>query len=136
MANEATLWMEYLPPIPMSCADGTGIEKGTVLKLTDPMTASAADGTEGDPVAGICASEKIADDGNTKVAVYRSGIFKMTASGSIAAGDPVATSDGGAANKVIKAATNEEDILGTSLETASDGHTFLVELNPRGISLA
>ena len=80
MANEATLWMEYSPPIPFTCTNATGIEKGTVLQLTDPMTASAADGTLGDPVAGICASEKIASDGTTKVSVYRSGIFKMTAS--------------------------------------------------------
>ena len=48
------------------------------------------------------------------------------------------TGDGGAShpNHVIKAPTNEEDILGTALETATDGETLLIELNPRGISLA
>lgn len=138
MANEATLIFETGLPIPFTVADGTGIEKGTLLQLTDPMTASAADGTAGDPFAGIAATEKIASDGLTKLEVYREGIFKLTASGSIAAGDPIATADGGttAANKVIKAATNEEDLIGTSLETATNGQTFLAELNPRGVSLA
>lgn len=135
MADEATLVIELAPPIPFTVANATGIEKGCVLKLTDDMTAIAND-TEGAPVAGIAASEKIASDGNTKLGVYRAGIFKMTASGSISAGDPVTPTSSAAPNRVIKAATNEEDILGTAMGDATDGQTFLVELKPFGISLA
>lgn len=135
MADEATLVVEIAPPLPFTVANTTGIEKGTVLKMTDPRTAIAND-TLGAPVAGIAASEKIASDGNTTLGVYREGWFKMTASGSIAVGDPVCTTNAGAPNRVEKAATNEEDILGTALETATNGETLLIELNPRGISLA
>lgn len=133
MANEATLYIETGLPIAMTCADGTGIEKGAVLKLTDPFTAIITSAID-DPVAGIAAGEKIASDGQTKIPVYREGIFKMTASGSITAGDAVRTSE--VANKVCTAAINSENILGTALETASDGETLLVELKPMGINLA
>lgn len=135
MADEAKLIVPYLPAIGFTVANATGIEKGTVCKLTDDRTAIAND-TEGAPIAGIAASEKIASDGNTMLGIYRHGIFRLTASGSISAGDPVAVSNSDAPNRVIKAATNEEDLLGTALGDATDGQTFLVELNPRGVSLA
>ena len=132
MANEATLIVETDVPVMMTCANGTGIEKGTLLTLSDPNTAAAAS-ADGAPVAGIAAEEKIASDGKTKIAVYRGGQFKVKASGSITAGDPLAIA---LTNYVYKAATNEEDIFGTALETASDEETFLAELKPFGISLA
>lgn len=52
MANEATLWMETELPIPFTVAEATGIEKGTVCKMTDPMTAAAAT-ADNDVFAGI-----------------------------------------------------------------------------------
>jgi len=135
MANEATLFIEIGQPIPFTVADGTGIEKGSVLKMTDPMTAAQTTAV-GDIAAGIAASEKIANDGVTKLGVYRSGIFKVTISGGVAVGDPVTTSDSIVANSFEKAATNEEDIWGTALETGTDGQTILIELKPFGVSLA
>lgn len=132
MANEAVLIYETHLPIPMTVANATGIEKGTVLKLADPLTASAQTALN-DIVAGICATEKIASDGLTKTAVYRGGIFKMTASGSITVGDPVVTAT---ANKVVTSAVNEENVLGIALETATDGETLLVELRPTRMQLA
>ena len=66
MAGEHTLVTELEPPVSFTCADGTGIEKGTLLKLTDPMTAIATSGA-GDAIAGVAAAEKIANDGNTKI---------------------------------------------------------------------
>jgi len=134
MANEATLVVETGKPINFTVTNATGIEKGTLLVMTDLMTAAAASTTEGAIPAGIAACEKIASDGVTKLAVYREGIFKVTASGSIAVGDPVCLS--ATANKVCKAATNEEDILGIAFETASAGETFLMELRPTAMSLA
>src|SRR3990167_6811017 len=101
-------------PIPFICANATGIEQGTLLTLTDPFTASANSAIViGATVAGIAAAEKIASDGVLTVPVYRS-----------------------TGNLVEKAATNEEDILGTALETSTDTQTLLIELKPFGISLA
>jgi predicted RecA/RadA family phage recombinase len=134
MANEAIIRDRFQDAIDFTCADGTGIEKGAILKLTDPRTASLADGS-GNEVAGVCAREKIASDGRTRVAVYRSGIFDMVASGAVAIGKGVTTA-GTPSNTVKQAAVNEENILGMALEAASDGETFQVELKPFSVELA
>lgn len=136
MAGECTLVYETDVAIPFTCDDGTGIEKGAILKLTDPMTAATTTG-DGDIVAGIAAEEKIANDGKTKIAVYRGGIFKGKAGGAITAGDPLATDTAsGVANDLVVAAVNEETVVGIALETADDGHTFLFELRPTTMQLA
>lgn len=132
MSQECTLVIETEPPIAFTCADGTGIEKGAILKLTDPMTASLADGDE-DEIAGIAAAEKIASDGNTRIPVYRRGIFKGTNSGGVTVGDTLATNaDAGDSNDIAVATATAvgTETLGTALETATDGQTFLFELNP------
>lgn len=132
MASEATLIIETAPPIPFTCADGTGIEKGAILKLTDPMTAALADGDD-DFVAGIAAAEKIANDGNTKIPVYREGIFKVLAGGAVTIGDAVSTyASSGATNEVHEAPATAVSgkTLGISMEAADDTHTFLIELRP------
>ncbi len=136
MALEANLMIETGRPIPMTVADGTGIEKGTVLKLTDPMTAAPSDG-DNDVIAGIAAEEKIASDGRTTLGVYREGVFKMTAGGAITVGDAVNTNAStGAANEVVVAGVNDENVLGIALETAADTETLLVELRPTVMNLA
>lgn len=132
MANEAVLKFRKSNPINFTVADGTGIEKGAVLKMTDPMTAALADG-DTDVVAGIAAVEKIADDGRTKLAVYRDGVFEMTASGAITVGEAVMTyaSTGGSNTvAVATAAAVGGKTLGIALETASANEVILVELNP------
>ena len=130
MASETTLMIATEPPLPFTVADGVGIEKGAILKLTDPMTASLADG-DGDIIAGIAASEKIANDGVTKLAVYRRGIFKGLAGAGITVGQALDThASTGATNEIAPAPVGGDYILGTSLETADDTHTFLFELNP------
>jgi len=135
MANEAVLLIETELPIPFTVADGTGIEKGAVLKLADPNTVSAAAADE-DVVGGIAAAEKIADDGDVNIAIYRGGIFKVTASGSITAGDALAID--GRTDNLIYSATGLQSIsasgsriIGTSLETATDLQTFKMELRPQ-----
>lgn len=135
MADEMTLHIETTLPIPFTVADGTGIEKGTLLKLTDPMTAIATS-ADNDLIAGVAAEEKIASDGRTKIAVYRRGIFRATASGSITVGDPLVSAAGDGVNRVATSATNTETVLGTALETATDQQTLLIELNPTSMQLA
>lgn len=130
MADTCTLVIETQPPIPMTCADGTGIEKGAILKLTDDMTAVAASG-DGDVVAGIAAAEKIASDGNTKIPVYRGGIFKGTSDGGSTVGDALQTSTDGAGEVMTQAAGSAAGTgLGIAMETITDGQTFLFELRP------
>jgi hypothetical protein len=135
MANEATLYIETDNAVEFTCADGTGIERGTILKLADPMTVSAAAGLN-DIVGGIAATEKIASDGKTKIAVYRGGYFKVTASGSITVGDSLVISGPTANNLLQTAATNAEQIIGIAMETATDGQTFIMQLNPTTMQLA
>ncbi len=128
MANEATLMIETMLPIPMTTADTNAIEKGEVLKLSDPYTVSGSD-ANADIIGGIAAEEKIANDGKTKMAVYRHGVFKMTCSGSVTVGDALASA--GTANKVFSAEATRpaSQIIGRALETATNAETLLVEVN-------
>lgn len=129
MANEATLWMEFDPPIPFTVADGTGIEKGTVCALTDPMTA-AASSADNDKFAGVAAEEKIANDGKTKLALYRRGIFKMviTAAKTATVGSDAVFAG---ANTVADYTTLDDEkgyVIGKFLESGSAGESVLVLL--------
>ena len=137
MALEAVLIHETDVPIPMTCADGTAIAKGAILKLTDPNTVITASG-DTDAVAGIAAEEKIASDGQTKIGVYKRGIFKgFAGAAGVTVGMGLITDVAtGAANELVVADVNSEHIAGRSLETATDTQSFLFELNPLGIQLA
>jgi hypothetical protein len=135
MAQECTLVFETSKPIPFTCADGTGIEKGAILKLADPYTVSLGVALN-DVVGGIAAEEKVASDGKTKIGVYRSGIFKCTVSGSVTVGDPLVMDTNAAGNDLQTAAVNAEQIVGIALETATDNETILFELKPMSQQLA
>ncbi len=131
MTDEAVLWFETELPLPFTVADATAITKGQPLQLNDPFTAIAPTATSA-MVAGIAAADKIASDGVTKLGVYRGGIFKMTGSGNITAGDPVRLVIG--SNRVDSAVgvltLSGSRILGVALETSTNGQTLLVELRP------
>lgn len=132
MANEAVLYFETEMPIPMTVANGTGIEKGTLLTLSDPLTAAAVtDSTAA--FAGIAAAEKIASDGVTKLAVYRGGVFKVTASGAVTVGDPLVFE---VSNTVATQGATATHSCGIALETATNGETFLMELRPHKAVIA
>ena len=134
MANEAVLIYETEVTIQMTVADGTGIEKGALLKLTDPFTASAAS-TDHDLVAGIAGAEKIASNGQTKLKVFRAGIFKVLLSGSATVGDPM-TIEGDTTNSfktavnLTRAQLSGSRTWGIALETGTNGETILMELRP------
>ena len=129
MANENVLIHELEPPIPFTVADGTGIEKGTHLKLTDPMTVIKTSAAA-DAFAGIAAEEKIANDGRTKIGVYLRGVFKGTAGGTITVGDIIQSETAGT-NEFLTcaAATDNAGGCGIAFESATDGQTFLYLLN-------
>lgn len=131
MANETTLVWETQLPIPMTCADGTGIEKGAILKMGDLMTVALADG-DGDVVAGIAAEEKIASDGKVKIGVYRGGIFKgFAGTGGVTVGLAIdtdaSTSD---SNELANAPVTTGNFVGIAFETATSAESFLFELRP------
>ena len=129
MANEAVLIVETMPAIAFTCANGTGIEKGTLLKLSDPMTV-AATSADNDIFAGVAAEEKVANDGKTKIAVYRQGVFKMTADGT---GVTVGTDVVVKGANLIGAYTTLDDekgyVVGQTLETLGASETGLVWVN-------
>lgn len=109
-------------------ADGTGIEKGTLLKITDPRTAIVSSAS-GDKLAGIAAREKVASDGRTQLSVYRKGVFDMYASGAIGVGESVMSIG---ADNHVRVASNVASgamILGKALETATAGAQVQIAVN-------
>ena len=129
MVNEAILRDRLENALDFTVADGAGIERGAVLKLTDPRTAIIATAAA-DRIAGIAAREKIISDGRTQLAVYRRGIFDMVASGAIAVGEAVQAA-GSPSNTVMKAAVTSSGacIIGHALETAADAEVVQIFVN-------
>jgi len=129
MANETKLMVETELPVMFKCADGTGIAKGAILKLTESMTAIITSG-QGDMVAGIAAAEKIANDGKTTIPVYMGGIFKGTAGAAVNIGIGLMTD---ATTNKLETTTGKTGAaqLGYCLEAPTgDNETFLFVLRP------
>lgn len=127
MANEAVLVYELEPPVPFTCPEGTGIEKGTLCVLSDPMTVAGAS-EDNSVVIGITAEEKIAGDGRTKIGVYLRGIFKMTVdAGDVATVGVEAVSRGTNTVGVFDTLDRENGkVIGRFLETGVAGETVMV----------
>ncbi len=137
MAQECTLVYEKALPVPYTCANGTGIAKGAILKLADLNTVALADG-DGDPIAGIAAEEKIADDGKVKIAVYEVGTFKGTAgaTGATVGQGIMSYASTGDPNDIVVMGAGEDNCMGTANETAANNETFLFELKPNNRDIA
>lgn len=134
MANESFPVIETHIAINFNKGAGTAITKGAVLKMTDNMTAIIAAG-DGDIVAGVAQSDALS--GDTSVSVFRGGVFSGIAEGSITVGDALMTgASTGAANSVMTSSDANENILGTALESATDGTAVLYELLPHGRKIA
>ncbi len=130
MANAvAVLMIETELPIMMTCAD-SAIPKGTVLKLSNPFTV-AATSADNDLFGGIAAEEKISGDGKLMIAVYRHGIFKCEAGSSgVTVGKDVTIE---ALNEFKDFTTLDDEVgakFGKTLETATNGQFFILELSP------
>jgi len=139
MTNEAVLLYELEPPLPFTVADGTGIEKGAVLKMSSPRTAALATATT-DMIAGVAATEKIANDGVTSLGVYRRGWFKMAVSGAATIGQALTIQDAAAPNynwvtsgSMISSGST---ILGYALESTTTSGTIAVDLNIGGSAVS
>ena len=137
MALETTLVIETAPPVPYTCADGTGIEKGALLEVSDPLTVATTNG-DADPIVGIAAEEKIANDGKTTIGVFEEGRFRgFAGAAGVTVGLAIITDTAtGAANELVVADVNSERMVGMALETATDGQSFLFKLNPINVNLA
>ena len=134
MANELILQVRIEDPLPFTCADGTGIEKGALLKMSDPRTAAIASAAL-DKGAGVAAREKVVSDGRTEIGVFRRGWFLAYASGAINAGDPLQVGVVNTYPNFVQAAgvtASGASLIGTALETAANGEQFLMELNIAG----
>ena len=124
----AVLVYETALPISFTVADAAAIEKGDFLALTDPMTV-ALTSADNDLFGGIAAEEKIANDGKTKIAVYRAGIFKVEVGtdGCTVAKDGVIS----AKNELTNYTTLDGEVgakFGKFLETGIDGEFVMFEL--------
>ena len=131
MAFETRLMVETELPTNFKCADGAGIPKGSILKLTESMTAIITS-AQGDMVAGIAAEEKLANNGKTTIKVYMGGIFKGTAGAAVLIGIGLMTD---ATKNKLETTSNKTGAaqLGYALEAPSgDGQTFMFRLNPGG----
>lgn len=133
MADEAII-VELLgnagDPVSYTVADGTTIEKGTVLELTDPRTCKKVSGA-GVVIAGIAAAEKVASDGATEIAVYTNCIveLKCAAGGTATLGSYVrsASTD----NTITVATTLDNETgkaIGKALETGSNSEVISVRV--------
>src|SRR3990167_6224696 len=129
-SNLAVLRTRIGEPQGFTCADGTAILKGQLLKLTDPMTASLSDGAN-NMIAGIAARDKVASDGRTAIAVFRQGVFDMYCSGSVAIGDPLTSAVTGTYPNYVQSATTLTSgavLLRTALEAGTNGELIRVQL--------
>ena len=137
MALETTLLTELEPPVPFTCADGTGIEKGALLILADPNTVATTTG-DTDEIIGVAAAEKIASDGQVKIPVYLRGIFKgFAGAAGVTAGLAIISDTAtGAANELVVADVNSEAVVGIALETATNTQSFKFLLQPVNFNLA
>ena len=131
MADETTILIETAPPVPYTCADNAGIAKGAILMITDPNTVAVTTG-DGDAVIGIAATEKIANDGVTEIAVWEEGRFRGTAGAAgVTVGKAIQTDTGtGSANELVDFDNDTERGAGIALETATDRQTFKFKLAP------
>lgn len=131
MANEAKA-VELINEgevLDFTVADGKNIPKGTICALSDPRTALASSGAN--VFAGIAATEKKANNGQTNLGLYTKGVFEITpvSGAGIVAGDIVKISG----TNVIGTASATDLVngkgLGKALETQSGSNKIEVQLN-------
>ena len=117
-------------PVEYTVADGTTIAKGTVMELEDPRTMKKVSGA-GVVIAGIAASEKLANDGSVKLAVYTNGIFDLTVDTGATATLGSYVRSNAATNEVTVATTLDNETgkaIGKALETGAADEVIQVKV--------
>lgn len=135
MSNEAVLMREVVLPVSFTCDETVGFLKGTLLALADPNTCIASSAIN-DKIAGVAAQEKIAGNGQNKIAVYDGGDFRFTCSGTVNVGDPVGSYSRAAGENFVYTLSGVANLsgvccVGIAKEEASTGETLRVELKPQ-----
>lgn len=127
---------ELEPAVPFKVAAAAAIEKGSFVKITDEGIVAITAG-DTDPIIGITAEEKIANVGET-VNVYLRGIFKVFvgAAGATVGAAAISDTATGAANELVNADINSENIVGMFLGTATDTQSVMFLLQPFAVNLA
>lgn len=139
MAFEHVLMTQKTFPVSMTVADGTAVEKGTVLVMTDPNTTTKS-AVDNEVIGGIAYTEKVANNGNTQIAVLTGpgDELRAYASGTIAIGDPLVTSGDTAATHLNYLSSgialdagdlSGSRVIGYAKETCTNGQTFKYTLN-------
>ena len=139
MANEAvTLTLSGYPdgvPIRFACAEGTGIEKGTLLVLSGANRVAATEALDVNlPFAGIAATEYAVDtavSGAGTIGVYTQGTFDLVAdsAGTVPTAGALCVISG--ANTIAIAADGDYEkgmIVGKALELGVQGSAGAVAL--------
>ena len=118
-----------------TCATGTGIKKGTYLKLSGDQTVSASTGTgdifKGFAHADVNKSTDTAFNTETSITADKGAIYELVASGAITLGAYVKTAAPG--NYVMQCADADmtaslAKVVGVANETASNGERVNVEV--------
>jgi len=109
-------------------ADGTGIAKGTILKISaDPNTAAASAGA--DIFAGIATEEKVASDGKTQIGTAIDGVWDIKCAGSaVTLGHLIALSGANLIRDSVEADFPLGAVFGKALETGSASEVIRVRL--------
>lgn len=125
MANEAIMYEAPTRFARYTVADGTGIAKGTILKLTTPNTAAACS-ADNDVCGGIAMFEKVASDGTTEITAALDGVWGLlTSAAAITIGEEVGING---TNEIKKYTTLDHEkglTLGRALETIGAAATVI-----------
>ena len=136
MADEHELVVETHIPINFTKATGDAFEQGQILKMTNNMTAALA-AADVDICAGVVHTEVTAAEASASVSIYRGGIFRATAGvAGVTVGEAIRLdASTSPPNRLVDAEVNDEQIVGTCLQTAGSGNRFIYELMPRAIDV-
>ena len=137
MADECELMIETELPIPFTKSTSEAMEQGSIQRMTDGMVATIGTG-DGDICAGIVHTEVTAAEVSPSVSLYRGGYFRGTAGvAGVTFGEAIQMdASTSAANRLVDADVDSEQIVGTCFETAAAGDRFMFQLLPRAVDLA
>ena len=128
MTYEAQIRDRLSNDVNMIVADGAGIEKGTIMALTDGRVVAASSGAQ--EFGGILMREKIANDGRTSVPCNFYGIFDLyaTSGAAITVGDCVSLSGANMIKEASEAEIQAGLGIGKALETTAEATAETIQV--------